>query len=127
MRVGRLEGNRELGDSPSIRMLAQAKKASLRRGVWFRALNRVERALADLTLQCVDNIKSGRLAKLLTAIMDKLQSAMESVFVRLVRTIGVSLAEKVSRVAVRWGNVSAKTWASDLSFAFFLAVAHTNK
>jgi hypothetical protein len=127
MRVDRLSGNRELGDSPSVRMLAQARKFALRRGVWFRALNRVERAIIDLTLQCVDTIKSGKLAKLLTAIMDKLQSTMESIVDRLVRTIGVALAEKISCTAVGWGNVSAKSWASDWSFAVFLAVASTNK
>ena len=112
---------------PSVGVLAQAKKLALRRGVWFRTLNRVERAIIDLTVQCVDCIKSGKLAKLLTAIMDKLQSAMESIVERLVRTIGIPLAEKISCIAVGWGNVSAKRWASDLSFAVFLAVAQTNK
>lgn len=125
MRMGGLEENRCLGDSPSIRALAQARKFALRRGVWFRVLNRVERALTDLTLKCVDFIKSGKLAKLLTAIMDKLQSASESIIEKLVRTIGVSLAEKISCTAVGWGNVSAKSWASDLSFASFLYVSQT--
>ena len=113
--------------SPSVGMLVQTKKRALRRGIWFKTLNRVERAIIDLTVQCLDNIKSGKLAKLLTAITDKLQFAMESTVDRLVRTIGVSLAEKISSIAVGWGNVSAKSWASDLSFAGFLAVAHTNK
>ena len=76
-------------------MLAQAKKLALRRGVWFKTLNRVERAIIDLTVQCVDSIKSGKLAKLLTAITDKLQSAMESMVERLVRTIGIPLAERL--------------------------------
>ena len=115
------------GGFPSVGMLVQAKKLALRRGVWFKALNRVERGVMDLTVQCVDCIKSGKLVKLLTAIIDKLQSAMESIVDRLVRTIGVPLAEKISCIATGWGNVSAKSWASDLSFAVFLAVTHTNK
>ena len=127
MGENRLAMNRELSSFPSVRMLSQTRKLALRRGVWFRALNRVERAITDLTLQCVDTIKSGKLAKLLTAIMDKLQSAMESIIDRLVRTIGVSLAQKVSRTAVGWGNQSAKSWASDLSFAAYLAATQTNK
>ena len=121
---GRANKRRVHGDSLSVRVLAQTKKLALRRGVWFRALNRIERAITDLTLQCVDTIKSGKLAKLLTAIMDKLQSAMESIFEKLVRTIGVSRAEKISCIAIGWGNVSAKSWASDRSFAVFLAVTH---
>jgi len=127
MRAEGIAENMKLGDSPSVRILAQTKKLALRRGIWFRVLNRVERGITDLTLQCVDIIKSGKLAKLLTAIMDKLQSAMESIFYRLVKTIGVSCAQKISCTAVSWGNISAKSWASDLSFAVFLAVIQTNK
>jgi hypothetical protein len=107
-------------------MLVQAKRVALRRHVWFRSLSLVERGIVDLTVQCVDRIRSGKLAKLLTAIMDKLQSAMESMVERLVRTIGVPLAEKISRLAAGWGNVSAKSWASDLSFAVFLVVMQRN-
>jgi hypothetical protein len=110
----------------SVSMLADAKKHALRRRVWFRVLNRVERATIDLTVQFVDSIKSVKLAKMLTAIVDKLQSAIESTIDRLVRTIGVHLAGKISCVAAGWGNVSAKSWASDLSFAAFLATMHTS-
>jgi len=123
MTVDGLAANMKLIDSSCIRTLAHTRKLALRRGVWFRTLNRVERALADLTLQCVDNIRSGKLAKLLTAIMDKLQSAMESTVDRLVRTIGVSLAKKISSTALSWGNISARSWASDLSFAAFLSLS----
>jgi hypothetical protein len=126
MRGTGLTVKRELAGSPSVGMLAQAKKLALRRGVWFKTLNRVERGIIDLTVQCVDSIKSVKLAKLLMVIIDKLQSAMESIFDRLVRTIGVPIAEKISCIATGWGNVSAKSWASDLSFAAFLAAMHTS-
>ena len=116
----------ELGRSLSVGMLAQAKKLALRRGVWFKTLNRVERGIIDLTVQCIDNIKSTKLAKLLTAIMDKLHFAMEGTFDRLVRTIGFPFAEKISCLAAGWGNVSAKNWATDLSFAAFLVAMHTS-
>ena len=114
----------DLGCSPSVGVLVEAKRVALRRHVWFRALSLVERGIVDLTVQCVDIIKSGKLAKLLTAIMGKLKSAMESTVERLVRTIGFPLAEKISCVAVNWGNVSAESWASDASFAAFLVRMH---
>lgn len=50
MRGTGLTVKRELGGSPSVRMLAQAKKLALRRGVWFKTLNRVERGAIDLTV-----------------------------------------------------------------------------
>jgi diacylglycerol kinase len=57
-----------------------------------------------------------------TAIMEKLQSAIESIVDRLVRTVGLPLAQKISDIAVSWGNRLASMWANDLAFARFLVV-----
>jgi hypothetical protein len=122
MRGTGLKVKRELAGSPSVRMLAQAKKLALRRGVWFKTLNRVERGAIDLTVKCVDSVKSRKLAELLTAIIDKLQSAMESIVDRLVRTVGLPLARKISNIAVCWGNRLASVRADDRVFARFLVV-----
>lgn len=109
--------------SPSVEVLIQAKKLALRRGVWFKVLSRVERGVMDLTVKCVDSVKSRRLAKLLTAIMCKLESAVESVVDSLVRTVGLPLARRISSIAVGWGNRFASLWGSDGCFARFLVVA----
>jgi hypothetical protein len=122
---------RERGDSTlnslsesclSIGSLAEAKKSALRRCVWFRSLNRLERGIIDLTVRYVDNIKSIKLAKIVTAIIGKLQHAMESSLDRLVRTIGLPLAQKISNIAVSWGNHLASLWAEDRAFARFLII-----
>jgi len=107
---------------PSVGRLAEAKKLALRRGFWFRVLDRVERGILDLTVRYVVCIKSGKLAKVVTAIMEKLQSAAESIVDRLVRTVGLPLARKISDIAVSWGNRLAPMWADDRSFAVFLMV-----
>ena len=117
-----LAARREQDSAPSVRMLAEAKKIALRHRVWFRLLNRVERGIIDLTVRYVDSIKSVTLAKVVTAIMDKLQCALESVVDRLVRTVGLPLAQKVSDIAVSWGNTLASMWADDRAFARFLVV-----
>ena len=110
----------------SVGRLAEARKAALRRGVWFRALNRVERGVLDLTIRCVDNIRSAKLATIVTAIMNKLELAMESMVERTVRTVGRSLAQKGSRIALSWGNRSAFQWAEDPGFARYLAITQMN-
>jgi len=46
----------ELGGFPSVGGLVKVKKIALRRRVWFRCLDRVERGIIDLTVQCVDSI-----------------------------------------------------------------------
>ena len=111
----------------SVGELFKVKNFALRRGVWFKALNRIERGVLDLTMKYVDNVKSTKLAKVLEAIIQKLKQATESMVDKLMRTIGIPLAEKISYIAAGWGNVSAKSWASDSQFAVFLAVMHINK
>lgn len=111
-----------MASCPSVSMLAQCKRFALRRKVWFRVLNRVERGVIDLTLKCVDIIRSGRLAKVVTAILVKLESATKSRVDLLVRSLGLPLAQRVSNIAVSWGNFSASTWADDCGFARFLVV-----
>jgi len=112
----------ELGSSPSVGMLVEVKRLALRRRVWFRSLSRVERGVIDLTVKCVDIIKSGKLAKVVTAIIEKLQSAMEGTLEKMVKAVGLPLARKVSDIAVNWGNRLAEVWADDLKFARYLAV-----
>lgn len=107
--------------SLSIKKLAETKKTALRHGVWFRSLNRVERGIIDLTVRYVKSIKSTKLAKVVTAIIEKLQTTIESMADKLVRTVGLPLARKISNIAVSWGNYSASLWAEDCAFARFLA------
>ena len=111
-----------LGDIISVGRLVEVKRVALRRGVWFRALDRVERGVLDLIIRCVDRIRSAMLAKVVMAILIKLKLAMESMVERMVRVVGRSLAQKVSRIAVSWGNRSASKWAEDPGFARYLAV-----
>ncbi len=113
--------NLQLGVSISVGRLVDAKKTALRRGVWFRSLSRVERGIIDLTVRYVDSIKSTKLANVVTAIIEKLHFAIESVADRLMRTIGLALARKISDIAVSWGNGSASNWAEDRAFAKYLA------
>jgi hypothetical protein len=74
----------------------------------------------------VDNIRSAKLATIVTAIMNKLELAMESMVERTVRTVGRSIAQKVSRIALSWGNRSASQWAEDPGFARYLAITQMN-
>ena len=107
--------------------LTDAKKTALRRGIWFRSLNRVERGIIDLTVKYVDSIKSSKLAQIVTAILEKLQMTMESTAEKLVRIIGLPLARKISKIAVGWGNKSASQWAEDGSYARYLVLCTNSR
>ena len=109
----------------SFKAITEARKLALRHGVWFRSLNRVERGIIDLTVRYVDSIKSTKLAKVLMAIIEKLQATTETMLDKLVRTIGLPLALKMSNIALSWGNSLATKWAQDRSYAKYLALCLT--
>ena len=77
-------------------------------------------------MRCVVCIRSARLACLVSAILNKLKLAAESIVDRLARTVGFSLARKVSDLAKSWGNRLASIWVGDVGFARFLAVMQFN-
>ncbi len=111
-----------LGRDELIRMRAKA----VRRGVWFTTLTRSERAQVNLTVKVVKKVRSFLLTRVLASLVKKLQEAMESMVVRLMKAVGTSLAEKLSHIAKKWGHASATRWAKDPSFIRYLTVAYMN-
>jgi hypothetical protein len=107
--------------------LIKLKLKAIRAGVWFKALPRIDRALVDLTIKVASNIRSVTLAKNLLAVTRKLEGLLESSLSQALREVGLPLAQKLSLVAQKWGNTTAKNWASDVSFTKFLAVMHINE
>jgi hypothetical protein len=107
--------------------LVKLRMKAIRAGVWFRALPRIDRVLVDLTIKVTENIRSTHLARSLFAVVDKLEGLLESSVLKSLRLIGRPLVEKISLTAQKLGNTSAKNWAADSSFAFFLAIMHTNR
>jgi len=106
--------------------LARLRSKALRRGLWFRALNRDERMLMNLVIRVVDRVRSLLLAKLLFSAVKKLLEAMESEVARMMRTVGRQLAKNLSRIAQAWGNKAAAQWTEDLGFIQYLAVTQKN-
>jgi len=108
------------------RMLVSVRRVAMRRRVWFKVLSRMERAVVSLTIRCVDRIRSVKLAIIVKAIVDKLNDAVRSRVERLMDTRGRLLAQKLSGIAVGWGNESACRWVEDYGFIQFLTVNYMN-
>jgi len=106
--------------------LAKIRAKAIRRGVWFKVLSGAERACMWLAVRVVERVRSLLLAKVLTSIIRKLLSAMESRVLRAIREVGRPLAKKLSQIAQKWGNKPAVQWAHDLSFTQHLAVTYVN-
>lgn len=108
------------------RLLKKLRLKAMRSGAWFSALLRIDRVLIDLTIRVTRCIRSATLAKNIFIIMKKLEEEICDDLSRTLRNIGVFFARKLSLLAQRWGNTSAKNWAYDLSYHRFLAVTHIN-
>jgi len=106
--------------------LAKIRTKAIRRGIWFRALTKAERAQIELTMRIAKKIRSLFLARVLDAIIRKLLDAMESKVAHVMREVGCSLAENLSRIAQSWGNKSAHHWKEDPSFVKYLAITYIN-
>ncbi len=122
-----MKGEKAQNSILSIGSILLTKKIALRRRVWFKTLTVVERSVLDLTTRYVDNIRSSKLATLVTAIIEKLQLAMENTLDRILRVVGIPLAQRISSIALSWGNRFASRWANDRTFARYLAMNFSAK
>ena len=93
--------------------LTRIRRKALRRRRWYKALSKVERGIMDLTIRCVEKVRSTRLRTALRKILDKLIPAIAPGYLDLVEKAGRPLAARVSQVAESWGNDRAAKWRRD--------------
>ena len=106
--------------------LSRLRRRALRRGVWVRVLDGVERGILSLTCRLVDRVESEVLGVVLVGIVDKLREAMKSEFVRLMEIFGLDRVREIVRLALKWGNESSVDWARDLGFVRYLTILKVN-
>ena len=106
--------------------LLSVKRKALRRGVWFRALDGLDRSFINLTCTVLYKIKSVTMIRGIMDIVLKLREAMKGGFQRLTETLGVQRAWKAAENALRWGNMDASFWRDDLGFHMFHAMIEFN-
>ena len=95
---------------------------ALRKRVWYRALDRVERSIFNLTCSIIDRVKSAVLGSVLVGIIDRLREAMKGGFVKVVESVGCERAVRFAGLARGWGYGDVRGWLKDLRFARYLAL-----
>jgi len=102
------------------------RSRALRTRVWFNALSRVERAIVDLTIKCVEKVRSNVLARTISTIVGKLLQSLEEGFMTRAERVGCKIAGKLCTLGERWGNRACPTWRRDKCFVKFLGVNALN-
>jgi len=107
--------------------LVRERGRAIRRGVWYRALDNVERGIITLACRVVDRVRSAALGVQIVKILSKLQRALKSEFTRHMETYGSVQARRNAGRAVEWGYGSAGAWARDMGFIKYLAFIDFNR
>ena len=102
--------------------LVKLRREALKKGIWFRVLNRVERSIVNLVPVCMQRPRNARLIDVLTKIVVKIKDALRSRMDDLVNRIGNPLARRLSFIAQKWGHKTAYKWAADQEFSEYLAI-----
>lgn len=106
--------------------LVKVKSKAVRRGIWYEALSKAERAIVDLTIKCVEKVRSPILAKAISRIVDKISKTLGKSFLEKAHEIGYDLAKRLSSLAESWGNKNSLCWESEKDFIEFLGVMALN-
>ena len=111
--------------SVSKKQLREARGTALRRRVWYKALDNVERGIVNLTISIVESVKSPGLRGEIYKILFKLRRALRSAFSTHMEEYGARKLVDIIRVALSFGNEEARNWGTD-QFARLLAVNNYN-
>ena len=107
--------------------LISVKWKALRKGVWYRSLDGIERGILSLAARVVDRVESVVLGVEIVKILGKIRDALKSRLVRRMEEYGVGRAKELVHFAEVWGNGVAGKWAFDWGFAMYLTVLDLNR
>ena len=107
--------------------LNDLRQKALRKNVWYKSLDRLERGIFSLTTHLIDQVKSAVLGVELVKIIKKLRDAMKSEFFKYIEVFGLKKARYVAGKAVDLGYSAAAVWASDVDFIRYLAFLKVNE
>ena len=106
--------------------LISVKRKALRKRVWYRSLDGIERGILSLAARVVERVDSEVLGVVLVKIIAKLNDDLKGVFVRRMETFGFRRIKKIIGMAQLWGNDSAGLWGRDVGFVRYLTIMCLN-
>ena len=106
--------------------LLKIRRRAIRKRVYYRALDRLERGILDLSSRLLDSAQSVVLLQQLFEIVMKLEEALKGRFQRHVESFGVRRVAQIIMQAVKFGYRDAVRWLRDPGFMEYLTVMDLN-
>ncbi|MDH5462163.1 MAG: hypothetical protein OEZ29_04140 [Candidatus Bathyarchaeota archaeon] len=107
--------------------LMKARTRAVRQRIWFKALSKVERGIVDLTIRCIERVRSRILNRIVSNIIAKILKNLKPSFLETVTKVGREIAHEICEIALKWGNLRASSWRHDSDFIQFLGVTAINR
>ena len=108
-------------------VLVEARRRALRRGVWYSALDVVERGILSLASYILDSVQSNVLSAQLVNIIAKIRDACKSGFIKHLERFGMARVRVIQAQAFSFGYEGAKTLSSDFDFVRYLSFLDFNQ
>jgi hypothetical protein len=108
-------------------ILVEARRRALRRGVWFKALDGVERGILSLASQIINTVRSSVLSVQLVKIIAKIRDACKSGFIKHLEQFGMTRVRVIQAQAFSFGYEGAKMLSNDFDFVRYLAFLDFNQ
>ena len=102
--------------------LHNVRRNALRKGLWFRALDRMERGILELTYSRFDEVRSLGLARVIVNILVKLKEASKSPFIKHVEAFGIKKVQYLVEQALKLRCKEAINWRNDRGFIQYIAL-----
>ena len=106
--------------------LISVKRKALRKGVWYRSLDGIERGILSLAARVVDRVCSAVLGVELVKIIARLRDDFKGEFVKRMETFGFMRIKEIVGLARLWGNDVAGIWGRDVGFVRYLTAMSLN-
>ena len=107
--------------------LISVKRKALRKGVWYRSLDGIERGILSLVARVVERVDSAVLGVVLVKIIAKLRDDFKGEFVKRMETFGFRRVKEIVGMARLWGNDAAGLWGQDVGFVRYLMAMIMNR
>jgi hypothetical protein len=108
-------------------ILVEARRRALRRGVWYSALDVVERGILSLASYILDSVQSNVLNAQLAKIIAKIRDACKSGFIKYLERFGMARVRVIQAQAFSFGYEGAKTLSNDFDFVRYLIFLDFNQ